>query len=297
MIGPRHAAAPALAVAVSAIAWGLWWIPVRALDVRGLTGDWASLALYGAAAAAMLPIVAWRRRRGHRLDGADVSAGLLFGAMMVAWNHALIVGEVVRVTLLFYMAPVWGTLFGFLFLGDRPTLRRIAGIVLGIGGAAVILGLGRHEVPLPRDLADWLSLGAGVSFAGSATVIRHAGGCGEHERTFATYAVATALALAAVLLMPGGAPPRPEWLSQALPLAVAAAVFMLLPASWLVIWGSGRLDPGRVAILLLFEVLAAAVSSAVLTDEPFGGRIFIGGAMILAAAALEGLDPTGGSSA
>jgi len=289
-------AAPSLAVAGSAVIWGLWWIPVRALDARGLTGDWASLALFSAAAAAMLPIVAWRRRRGHRLDGVAICAGFLFGSMMVAWNHALIGGEVLRVTLLFYLAPIWATVFGFLFLGDKPTLRRITGIALGIGGAAVILGAGWNAFPLPRDVSDWLSLGAGIAFAGSATVMRRGGGTGEHERTFATYAIAALLALAAVLLGPDGTAPRAGWLSGALPLAVAVAVFMLLPVSWLVIWGSGRLDPGRVAILLLFEVLAAALSAAILTDEPFGGRILIGGVLILTAAALEGMDRKGGAS-
>jgi len=292
----RGTAAPSLAVAGSAIVWGLWWIPVRALDARGLTGDWASLALFGAAGAAMLPIIAWRLRGGVRPDGVAVSSGFLFGVMMVAWNHALLNGEVMRVTLLFYLAPIWATVFGFAFLGDRPTPRRIAGIVLGIGGAAVILGAGWAAFPLPRDSSDWLSLGAGIAFAGSATIMRHGGGTGEHERTFATYACAALLALAAILLAPGGAPPQPGTLPDALPLAVAVAVFMLLPASWLVIWGSGRLDPGRVAILLLFEVLAAAVSAALLTDEPFGARIFIGGALILVAAGLEGLDRTDGSS-
>jgi len=296
MRAPRGTAAPSLAIAGSAVVWGLWWIPVRALDARGLTGDWASLALYGAAAAAMVPIVAWRLRGGHRPDGVAVVSGFLFGSMMVAWNHALLNGEVMRVTLLFYLAPIWATLFGFLFLGDRPTLRRVAGVVLGIGGAAVILGAGWTTMPLPRDLSDWLSLGAGISFAGSATVMRRGGGTGEHERTFSTYAFATLLALAAVLLVPGGTPPQADWMPEAMPLAIAVAVFMLLPASWLVIWGSGRLDPGRVAILLLFEVLAAAVSAAVLTDEPFGARLFIGGALILAAAATEGLDRTNAAS-
>lgn len=297
MIGRSDSAAPSLAVAAAAVVWGLWWIPVRALDTRGLTGDWASLALYGAAAAAMLPVIAWRLRGGHRLDGVAVASGFLFGSMMVAWNHALLYGEVMRVTLLFYLAPIWATGFGLVFLGDRPKPRRIAGIALGIGGAAIILGAGRDTIPLPRDTSDWLSLGAGIAFAGSATVMRHGGGTGEHERTFTTYAFAALLALAAVLLAPGDAAPRPGWLSGALPLAMAVSVFMLLPASWLVIWGSGRLAPGRVAILLLFEVLAAAASAAILTDEPFGARIFIGGTLILAAAALEGLDRTDASSA
>ncbi len=293
MSPPRRLARPSLAVAVSAILWGLWWIPVRTLDERGLTGDRASLALYSVAALVMLPLLAWWWRRGHevRLDRVALASGLLFGATMVAWNHALLAGEVVRVTLLFYLAPVWASLFGFLFLGLRPTLRRLGGITLGLGGAAVILGAGLADLPLPRDASDWLALAAGVMFAGSATILSRAGGSGELERTFAAFAVASLIALAAVLLAPGDVLPPAGVIVDSAPLVVAVVIFMLLPISWLVIWGAGRLDPGRVAILLLFEVLAASVSAAILTDEPFGTRTFVGGALILTAAALEGLGP------
>ncbi|MEE8444045.1 MAG: hypothetical protein V3S44_01770, partial [Alphaproteobacteria bacterium] len=164
-------------------------------------------------------------------------------------------------------------------------------VALGLGGAVVILGAGLADLPLPRDASDWLALAAGVMFAGSATILSRAGGSGELERVFAAFALASLIALAAVLLGPGDLLPPAGVVVDAAPLVFAVVIFMLLPLSWLVIWGAGRLDPGRVAILLLFEVLAAAVSAAILTDEPFGANTFIGGALILTAAALEGLAP------
>ena len=51
-----------------------------------------------------------------------------------------------------------------------------------------------------------------------------------------------------------------------------------------------RLDAGRVGILLLIEVMAAAVSAAILTDEPFGWREAVGCVLIVTAGLIEGLD-------
>lgn len=288
MIPRSRSASPSLAIVCSAIMWGLWWIPVRFLHEKGLAGDRSSLALYTAAALAMLPALALRRNHGLRFDAPTLAAGALFGGMLVAWNHALLVGTVVRVTLLFYTAPIWATLFGFLFLGDRPTLNRLLGIALGLAGAATILGAGFGDLPLPRGASDWLAVAGAVMFAGSATITRRGGETGELERTFFTFALAAVMALALVLWLPGS-PTLSDaaWLQSLLP-AAAVAVFYLIPLTWLLMWGAGRLEPGRVAILLLFEVLAAAVSAAILTDEPFGPREWIGGVLILAAAALEG---------
>lgn len=294
MRGRDGTALPSLAIVAAAVMWGLWWIPVRALDARGLDGDRASLALYAFAAAGMAPVLLLRRRRRADIDRAALATGALFGGMLVAWNHALLIGEVVRVTLLFYTAPIWATLFGFAFLGDRPTARRSAGIVLGLAGAAIILGASAGELPLPRGASDWLALAGSVMFAGSATITRRTGGRGELERSFVAFAAAALFAFVLVALLPGpeaadtAAAAAPAPLAAPLAIAAAVGVLYLIPLTWLVMWGAGRLDPGRVAILLLFEVLAAAVSAALLTDEPFGPRQWIGGALILSAALLEG---------
>src|SRR5512134_2568642 len=139
---------PALAVALSAALWGLWWLPLRALAEAGLTGAAVNAALYGIATAALLPLF-WRRRR-RLLAGRLLllGAGGLFGGALVSWNLALILGEVVRVTLLFYLAPVWATLLAFAVLGERIGWLRVLSVTLGLAGAVVLLGFA-GGLPLP----------------------------------------------------------------------------------------------------------------------------------------------------
>lgn len=275
---------PNAAVAVAAAFWGLWWLPVRWLDRSGLPGDWATLALNASALAILMPYL-WTRRRWLARAGVGLwLAGLLYGVMMALWNHALIVGEVVRVVLLFYLAPIWSTLLALFILRARIGPMRALSIVLGLAGAAVILGF-EGGVPMPRSEGDWFGLVAGLVFAFSATFARESGAGGGFEMTILSFAGGMLFGLLLAMLSPV-APTGREML-EAIPLAVAIALCGMLPITWLVLWGATHLDPGRVSILLLLEVAASAISAAILTDEPFGWRETIGCVMILLAGLAE----------
>jgi drug/metabolite transporter (DMT)-like permease len=291
---------PAAAVAGSAVLWGCWWWPLRWLDAAGLPGDWASLSVYVVATAVLAP-VAWARRRHFAAGGwLLVAVGGLFGVMLVLWNRGVIVGDVLRVTLLFYLAPVWATLFARALLKTPVPPLRVLSIALGLGGAAVVLSgghgaAGGAALPLPQGPGDWLGLAAGVLFAGSATLARLAGTPGRDgtprtlggfEQTFTSFALGGAFALPLALAWPLGAPTGAA-VAGAMPAAAAIALLWLLPQTWLVLWGAGRLDPGRTTLLLLLEVVAAAVSSALLTDEVLTLRDLVGCALILSAGGLE----------
>ena len=280
---------PQLAVVFASLLWGLWWIPVRSLEQRGLEGDWVSVAVYGFGALGLLPLVLRQHRRFRQDLGTLAAAGLFCGAALAFWNHAILVGEVVRVTLLFYLAPIWSTLFAAVFLGERITLRRGLTIALGLSGAAIVLGVGEGGtgLPLPRGAADWMAIAAGISFAASTTIIRGAGEGNSVPQSFATLLGAALVALALALIQPAAGTAGRELAAAALPLAAVVGILWLLPALWLVLWGAGRIDPGRVAILLLLEVVTAAASAAVLTDEPFGTRELAGCLLVLAAGLVE----------
>ena len=96
----------------------------------------------------------------------------------MSWNLALILGEVVRVTLLFYLAPVWATLLAVALLRRAGIgWLRVISVALGLAGAVVLLGFA--ERPAAAAFAgDWLGLAAGVLFA----AVGHAGAQGRDDR-------------------------------------------------------------------------------------------------------------------
>jgi drug/metabolite transporter (DMT)-like permease len=279
---------PSLAVAGSGLLWGIWWIPLRWLEGSGLSGDWAGAAVYAAAAAVLAPFVLLRRSR-LKSGGWDLLlTGLFSGLAFTTWNHALITGDVVRVTLLFYLSPIWGTGLGFLFFRDPVRPLRVLSILSGLAGAAVVLGFD-GGAPLPRSAAEWVALGSGVLFAFAAICSRRAPQAGGLDKTFLNSLFAGVGAVVLAISLPG-APGRlePSIGESALPIVVC--LIWQIPVTWALLWGAARLDAGRVGILLLIEVMAAAVSAAILTDEPFGWREAVGCVLIVTAGLIEGLD-------
>ena len=264
--------------------WGLWWLPLRALAEAGLSGAAVNAALYGSVTVALLPWF-WRRRRRLARGGLLLlGAGGLFGAALVSWNLALILGEVVRVTLLFYLAPVWATLLALAVLREPVGGLRVVSVVLGLAGAGVLLGFA-DGLPLPRSGGDWLGLAAGMLFALSVTLVRKGAAIEGFEQTLTSFASAALLSLALLLVLPGQTATVG---AGVLAWAALAALAWLLPVTWLLLWGARFLEPGRVSLLLLVEVAVAAISAALLAGEPFGLREAAGCLLILAAGALEG---------
>ena len=142
--------------------WGLYWIPVRWFLDLGLTGSWSGIVMFVAALLALLPFL-WRERgvlasRWRAL----ILSGMFTGAAFSMYSTSLVYTEVVRSILLFYLTPIWGTLLGIMFLGERLHPTRLAGLICGIGGLFVVLG-GAQGIPLPRNAGDWLALSSGIA--------------------------------------------------------------------------------------------------------------------------------------
>jgi len=280
---------PSFAVAASGLMWGVWWLPLRALEGAGFSGNWANVAIFVLAAVVTLPIVrpTWvRQADGHR--GLFILA-LLSGVSICLWNYSLIIGDIVRVTLLFYLSPVWATLFSFVYFRESVRGWRVASVVLGLAGAAVLIGIERFgEAPL--SLADLFALGAGIMFSLMTIYSRTLGAAaGGWQKTFLSSVVAAGFAVLLVAVTPSGPIPAAATVLAASPILLLCMIWQV-PLMWLILWGSGHLESGRVAILLLLELVSAVVSAAILTDEPFGWREIIGCVLILGAGLIEGVD-------
>ena len=285
----RSTLLPSLAVAGSGLIWGIWWVPLRNLEAAGLSGNWASLAVFVLAAALTAPLAfAARRRLDGRLRDL-LTIGLLSGLSLILWNYALLTGNIVRVTLFFYLAPVWCTALSLIVFKEPVRAIRLLTIVGGLAGAAVLVGIEKGAAA-PLSAADGLALLSSLFFAGMTVYIRKVGAAvGGWEKTFFTAAIAAVIALVAVALGPEGLRPSLAVVADAVPALLLCMIWQVVLLA-LFMWGSAYLESGRVAIYLLLEVVGAVVSAALLTDDPFGWREGAGCLLIVGAGLLEGLD-------
>ena len=162
---------------------------------------------------------------------------------------------------------------------SRP--RRLAGLVVIFGVEA--------GVPAPKGVGDWMGLTAGVAWALAMVNLHRTAERPLFDRIFVQFVFLGPIFFLVALITGGihNASPGAEALLDSAPWLLAFALVWMLPVIWLTIVGASRLDPGRVAILLMFEVIVGLTTAAVLTDEPFGAREAVGAGLILAASGTE----------
>ncbi len=282
---------PNLAVLVSGVLWGAYWIPLRSLEAAGLSGPWASFCAITAGFVVLAPFALARWRKLMAGGRPLLIVGFLSGSTFVLYSDALLLTEVVTATLLFYLTPVWSTILARIALGQRFNLARVVTIVVGFAGMIIILGAD-GGLPLPRNIGDWLGLVSGMVWAFASIGIRKGVNVAEVENIFSFLFGGMVMAAAAPLaLMPElvfAIEPAAIDPAVVVPLLAATGVVWFVFAMALLMWGNRQIDPGRVGILMMSEVLVAVATAAVLLDdEPFGWRQVIGGGLIIAAAVID----------
>ena len=276
-----------IGLVVGGALWGLYWLPLRALEDLGLPGGWAGLVVYGGAVLGMLALLATGRFPVPKIGGNLILCGLLTGAAFSCYSTSLTLTEVVRAILLFYLTPVWGTLLGLMFLGERLTLTRVLALLLAFAGLLVVLGAG-DTVPLPRNMGDWLALMSGMFWALGSLRIYQSGNITPFDQVFAFvfgsfFVTSLTMLIAPDLFATGGS--AGHALRQ-LPWGLLMALYVL-PMLFLTIWPASLLTPGRVGVLLMSDVIVGVFSAAALAGEPFGWRETAGSILIIAAAVVE----------
>ncbi len=288
--GPRpDTVAPSLAILASTLFWGTLWIPLRQLDAAGLGGPWATAAGFTIPLLVLLPLALTRWRPILAGGWPLAQAGFLMAMCLALYAEALLRGYVARVVLLFYLTPVWSTVLARVVLGDRITGIRIITVALGLLGMCVVFDIG-SGLPIPRTVAEWMGLLSGFLWAASMVAIRRlAPDASDFDKVFVLFLFAGVL-FVLLTLVPGGRP----WVVPTAEIFVRSATWLLLfglvwmpVVLWLTMFGGARLDPGRVAVLLMLEVVIALASAALLTNEPFGRREFVGAVFIVAACGSE----------
>jgi drug/metabolite transporter (DMT)-like permease len=277
---------PNVVVALIGVSWGVFWLPMRLLDKIGLTGAWASLAVFATAIVLLFPVIIARRRRLVAGGTSLLVTGMIIGAAFALYATALVLTEVVYTILLFYLTPVWSTLLGRIMLGEKITRGRLLALILGIAGLFVILGFDRG-LPLPRNIGDWMALLSGIAWAYGSLRVYRSETASAWESTSTFFTGGLLVTVVAVLIPIEAATPSAESLVAATPWLFLLVAAYLVPSMLVLLWAASRLSPGRVGLLLMGEVVVGVISAALLTDEPFGGRELMGTILIVSAGVIE----------
>lgn len=277
----RHPFLPSACLLMAAILWGLFWYPLRLLSENGLPGVWTSLIIY------LAPMIAggffiWPYRQEFlKQPFLLLIMGLASGWCNISFIIAIIEGNVVRVVMLFYLSPVWTVLLGWIFLRERLSLISWFVLMLAMAGALVMLWDPEIGQPWPQDRADWLALSSGFTFAMANVIVRSLQNVSVQIKTMSVWMGVVLVAISWIFLTNESMPSVSAGVLMA---SVALGIFGVILMTVLVQYGVTHMPVYRSAVILLFEIVIAAVSAQFLTNEEILTREWIGGSLIIAAA-------------
>ncbi len=277
------------ALLIGAVIWGLLWYPYRLLEQAGISGPVATAITY--VMALLLGLVVFRKHlRKTQMPGSGGSH-LLFGiALFAGWTNlayvlGVIHGEIMRVLLLFYLAPLWTIVFARFLLNEVLSLHGYLVIAFSLAGAIIMLWQPDNGVSLHSSYGDWMGLSAGFTFALSNVLSRKDQYHSVQLKSVAVW-IGVALIAFGYSLFLADLPVLSDISTKTylLLLGVGLVVFAL---SVIVQYGLTHTPANRAIVIMLVELVAAAVAAYFLTDEVMALREWLGGAMIVSASLLS----------
>jgi drug/metabolite transporter (DMT)-like permease len=250
----------------------------------------ATAAFYRAAYALPLLLVIWlavratdSRSRRERLLAA--LSGVLLAADLVLWHQSIELVGAGLGTVLANVQVVFVAVVGWLLYDERLPARRVALILVVLGGVALTSGLGRHDA-YGLDPAAGVAFGlvAALCYSGYLLMFR------ASNRSLAPAAgplldATIGTAVGALLLAPldPAFALRPTWPGHFW-LAVLAIVSQVI--GWLCIATAlPRLPAIETSILLLGQPVCAVIWGMMLFDERLSALQWLGSAIVLAGVA------------
>ncbi len=273
-------------VLVTGVFWGIYWVPVRAIADLGLDGAWGTGAITLAAMLFLLPFVAGKTHVFRDTGFVGVVSIALGGAAFALYSIGFLYGKVALVVLLWFFSPVWSVLIAkFILRWNVPPLRLVA-IGVGLVGLFIMLG-GEGGLPVPRSLGEWMAFVGGLVWAGATAGMRL-------QSRVPPLPAAFLFALGATLSSFAFAPflePLPS--IAAADVARVGLTVLATGGLWwglsiaALMWATLRLDPARVGILLMTEVIFGAVTAAIFAGETLSSSEMIGGGLVILCGLLE----------
>ncbi len=273
-----------LALLINTMIGGLMWWPLKKTAAIGLE-PLGCIFLISATGFLFSLILSPRSLRLF-MDRSDLWINfLLSGFAIVLLNWGLILGDAVRVTLFFFLNPIWTVSLCFIFRRKSFRLINILTLVLAMLGAILMLQLNGSATTLPQNTAEWLGLAAGFTFTLDGLRISQQRKISAATRALAMFAgtavVSGVLFFSLSRTVPWNSFYKLDTFGVLLILTMAAGVFI---ANLALQFGASRLSPGLASTLELSEIFFTGISVAFLTDANLSWVLLLGGVFILVAA-------------
>ena len=277
---------PNITVVISCLFWGTYWIPLRLIDKSNNGSVWPICISFLLLSIILIKPLLRSFNIVFIHKNYYFFIGCLFAAIGISlYSESLLRGEIAKVVVLFYLCPIWGTIFARIILHQSFTIKRICSIILGLIGLEIIIGV-EEGIFFPSAIVEWIALLAGLTWAMSTTFFHLADTTHGVEKTSLTSFLIPFLFLL-LCFIPGG---RNIGLANNLlsihPIyiwMILFAVIWLLPSILLTYFSVEVLDPGRLNILLAFEVVVGFLSAALLTEEVISYREYLGAVFVITA--------------
>lgn len=270
----------------AAMVWGLIWYPYRVLEATGVSGMAATVITYtlalGFGVALSGPV--WREWRGAGWIG--ILLPLSAGWANLGYVLGMLDGEVMRVLLLFYLAPLWTVGLSRLLLGEQLNRYGYAVAALSLAGAFVMLWEPQLGWPWPQSQAEWFGLSAGFSFAFANVLVRRADHLSVNYKSSSIWLGTAVITLLAMLVMGRtgellAISPDYFWLLGLLGVVLCAV-------SFIVQFGLTHLPANQSIVLFLSELVFAAIAAYFLAGEAMETQEVAGAVLIVSASLLSG---------
>ncbi|HRQ09627.1 MAG: DMT family transporter [Trueperaceae bacterium] len=271
-----------LGVALLAVSFAS--IFIRWADAPGVVVAFYRMALAGILMAPLTRAGLRRTPPNARAWRASLLAGLMLAVHFAAWITSLSYTTVAASVSLLASTPLWVVLFAWTFQRRPPSAAQLTGVLVAVGGAAVV-GYGDLAGGPQPLVGDLLAL-VGAAAAGAYLLFgrqAQASGMGLQAYAGTAYAVA-ALVLAPMPLLVG-APYLGYPLSTYLFIALLALIPQLVGHTG-INYAAKHLDPTLVASTLLTEPVASGLLALIIFSERPSLATIVGAAILLAGIAI-----------
>jgi drug/metabolite transporter (DMT)-like permease len=277
-----------------AVVWGsaFMFIGVAVHHVQPLTYVWLRIAIAAAGMWAFIKVSGGKVELPRKVWGSMIVLALLNNAIPFAlfgWGQTHIASGLASI--LNAMTPIWGVVVAhFLTHDERLTPRKVAGVLLGFGGVAVMIGPSLLSSLGANALAQLACVAAGLLYALAAVWARRFRGQGISPLTVTT----GQLTAGAVIMFPVSMIVDRPWLHPAPTLGAWGAIvaLALLCSAFAYVLYFRLIDSAGATNALLVTLLVPPVAillGGLFLGEHLAPQDFIGLALIaLGLAAIDG---------